>query len=392
MEELLWGKQSQKEDMLVVQGNTAFALNLYRELQEKEGNLFFSPHSISTALTMTYAGARGKTERQMAHALHLPLGQKPLHPAFATLQARLQAVQDRGDVRLSVANALWPQEGYPFLEEYLALAEQHYGVRINAVDFAGDAEAARSRINAWVEEKTDNKICDMISPGVLSALTRLVLVNAIYFKGNWASQFDPALTGEAPFRITPDRQVPVPLMTQEGPFSYAEGDRLQILEMPYIGDALSMIILLPRQVDDLAELEDALSPETLDQWTTNLREREVQVFVPRFKITAQFRLDRALINLGMVDAFDMGKADFSGMDGLKAWLYIAAVLHKAFVEVNEEGTEAAAATAVVMKMRSLPLPPPIFRADRPFLFLIRENRTGSILFLGRVVNPMLEDG
>jgi len=386
------GDEATRALPMVVKGNAAFALNLYGELRGKEGNLFFSPHSLSTALAMTYAGARGNTARQMAEALQFSLDREQLHPAFAALQARFQAVQDRGEVRLSVANALWAQQGYAFLEEYLARVEEHYGVRISAVDYVQDAEGARTRINAWVEEKTENKINDLIPPGVLTALTRLILVNAIYFKGNWASQFDPGFTYEAPFWMTPDHEVAVPMMSQQGQFGYAEWDELQALEMPYVGHELSLVVLLPREAGELAELEDALNPETLERWTKSLRKREVQVFFPRFKITAQFLLNHSLANLGMVDAFDMNKADFSGMDGLANWLYIAAVLHKAFIEVAEEGTEAAASTAVVMELRSLPLPPPTFRADRPFLFLIRETRTGSILFLGRMVQPVPEGG
>ena len=290
-------------------------------------------------------------------------------------------------MQLSVANSLWPQREYSLLQEFLSLIEQHYGVRISAVDYAGDSDGARIQINAWVEEQTENKIRDLIPSGVLTALTRLVLVNAIYFKGNWASQFEPSLTYETPFWVTPAQEVPVPMMGQTGEFGYAEWDELQVLEMPYVGDELSMVVLLPGEGGDLAKLEDALSPENLDRWTKNLQRREVQVFFPRFRLSARFRLDHALASLGMIDAFDMDKADFSGMDGLKHWLYIAAVLHKAFIEIAEEGTEAAAATAVVVAARSIPLPPPTFRADRPFLFLIRENRTGSVLFLGRVMNP-----
>jgi serpin B len=386
------GDEASRALPMVVKGNTVFALNLYGELQEQEGNLFFSPYSLSTALAMTYGGARGNTEAQMAEVLHVSVGQEQLHPAFAALQDRLQAVQDEGDVRLNVANTLWPQREYPFVEEYLALIEEYYGVHINAVDYVRDAEGARTRINAWVEEQTENKISNLIPRGVLTALTRLVLVNAIYFKGHWASQFDPSLTSEAPFWMAPDQQVLVPMMAQQGEFGYAEWDGLQALEMPYVGDGLSMIVLLPREVDGLGELEAALSPENLERWTRNLRKREVQVFFPRFEMAADFRLDGALATLGMIDAFDDAKADFSGMDGQKPWLYIGAVLHKAFVELNEEGTEAAAATAVIMLALGLPLPPPTFRADRPFLFLIRENLTGSLLFLGRMVNPAPEGG
>ncbi len=371
----------------VVHGNTQFALHLYRRLKEREGNLFFSPYSVSTALAMTYAGARGNTERQMAQALRFPLGQKRLHPAFTSLEAGLNAAQGQGSIQLRVANALWPQEGYAFLKEFLVLAREHYGALITPLDY-GDPEAARETINIWVEEKTEQKIKDLIVPGVLDVLTRLVLVNAIYFKGDWASQFDKALTEKAAFWMTPAQKVDVPLMTRESTFKYTETDSLQVLELPYVGEDLSMIVLLPNRIDGLAELEEALTVENLGKWTSRLWERDVQVFLPRFKMTSQFRLDGALISLGMIDAFDGDRADFSGMDGRARWLYISAVIHKAFVDVNEEGTEAAAATAVVMRALCVPPPPATFRADHPFVFLIRENLTGSILFLGRVVNPM----
>jgi serine protease inhibitor len=371
----------------VVRGNVAFALDLYRELQEGEGNLFFSPHSISTALAMSYAGARGNTASQMARTLHFGLDQEHLHRAFAALEARLKSVQKEGQIALKVANSLWPQAGYAFLQEYVALIQEHYGVMITSVDYVNDAEAAPERINTWVAERTEDKIQDLIPQGILDALTRLVLVNAIYFKGNWANQFDQASTQDAPFQVTAAEKVLVPMMAQEAEFGYAEWDGLQALEVPYVGDGLSMFVLLPGEVDGLGQLEATLTLENLDRWTTNLRKRKVRVFLPRFKMTSQFTLNNTLIAMGMADAFDMGKADFSGMDGRKAWLYIAAAIHKAFIEVNEEGTEAAAATAVIMGVRSMPLPPPTFRADHPFLFLVRENSTGSILFLGRMADP-----
>jgi serine protease inhibitor len=361
----------------VVRGNVAFALDLYRELQEGEGNLFFSPHSISTALAMSYAGARGNTASQMARTLHFGLDQEHLHRAFAALEARLK----------SVPNSLWPQAGYAFLQEYVALIQEHYGVMITSVDYVNDAEAAPERINTWVAERTEDKIQDLIPQGILDALTRLVLVNAIYFKGNWANQFDQASTQDAPFQVTAAEKVLVPMMAQEAEFGYAEWDGLQALEVPYVGDGLSMFVLLPGEVDGLGQLEATLTLENLDRWTTNLRKRKVRVFLPKFKMTSQFTLNNTLIAMGMADAFDMGKADFSGMDGRKTWLYIAAAIHKAFIDVNEEGTEAAAATAVIMGVRSMPLPPPTFRADHPFLFLVRENSTGSILFLGRMADP-----
>jgi serine protease inhibitor len=366
----------------LVAGNTAFALDLYWELRGDEGNLFFSPYSISAVLGMTYAGSRGNTGVQMAQALRFALDQDHLHPAFASVEARLRAVQDRGDVRLRVANSLWPKEGYPLLDEFLALTERFYGVVITPLDY-DEPEVARRSINAWVEERTEGKIEDLIPPGTLLAL--LVLVNAITFKGNWACQFDKALTRDAPFWLTAKDQVRVPLMQQLGTFGYAQVDDLRILELPYAGDDVSMVVFLPAEIDGLAALEDSLNVESLNRWMGRLRESEVQVYLPRFEMRCGFRLGERLKAMGMTDAFD-DSADFSGIDGTLS-LYISAVFHQAYVDVNEEGTEAAAATAVLMAPKGIPLPSPTFRADHPFVFLIRERTTGSILFLGRVVNP-----
>jgi serpin B len=378
-----FGPEGEVSAEAVVQGNTEFALALYEQLRGKEGNLFFSPHSISTALAMTYAGARGSTEAQMAQALHFHLDQEQLHPAFAWLEARLAEIAQKGHVQLSVANALWPQRGYPLLDAFLALTREYYGVQVTAVDY-GDAETARHTINTWVEARTEGKIEELIPAGLLDPLTVLVLVNAIYFKGDWARQFDPSLTRDAPFQVAPGEHVEVAMMHQKASFGYGRGDGLQALELPYAGEDLSMIVLLPDEVDGLAALEDRLTVENLERWTGRLWPQEVEVWLPRFEITLPFRLDAALQALGMVDAF--GHADFSGMDGTRS-LFIGAVLHKAFVAVDEVGTEATAATAVVMT-RAMVMSPPVFRADHPFLFLIRENSTGSILFLGRVVNPV----
>ncbi len=371
----------------VVQGNTEFALELYQQLRTEKGNLFFSPYSISTALAMTYAGAHGETEIQIAQTLHFRLAQEQLYLAFASLEAKLGDMGKKGPIQLKIANALWPQAGYPFLEEFLARMKEYYGVLITPVDYR-DPETARRKINAWVEEKTQERIRELIPSGILDALTRLVLVNAIYFKGNWASQFEQKLTETAPFWVTLAEKVQVPMMTQEHTYRYGEDDSLQILELPYVGDDLAMIVLLPKKVDGLMELETALTVENLEKWMSILWETKVRVLLPRFKMSRGFKLNDALKSMGMVDAFDRLKANFSGMDGKENWLYIAAVLHKAFVDVNEEGTEAAAATAVVLATRAMAPPPPIFRADHPFVFLIRDNPTGSVLFIGRVVNPL----
>lgn len=374
------------DDEILVKDNAAFAVDLYHQLGTSGGNIFFSPYSISTALAMTYAGARGDTETQMAEALRFSLPHRKLHPAFREIAAALDAIEKKGNVQLNVANSLWPQQGYPFLEAYLSLLKTSYGASVTALDYAGSSEAARKTINQWVEDKTRNKIQDLIQPGILSAMTRLVLVNAIYFKGKWDRQFAEQLTREAAFYTSPGQSVQVPMMTQKHKFGYARSGGLQILELPYAGGELSMLILLPDAIDGLRQIEDGLALSEINRWKALLHKQEVIVFLPRFKATSLFRLDQTLQSMGMVDAFG-ARANFQGMDG-RPGLSISAVLHKAYVEVNEEGTEAAAATAVILKRTSAPsAPPTVFRADHPFLFFIQENRTGAILFMGRLNDP-----
>lgn len=369
-----------------VEDNTAFALDLYSVLKKVEGNIFFSPYSLSSALAMTYAGARGKTAQEMKRTMHFTLGANKTHTLFAELAARLDSVQKKGDVQLYIANSLWPQQDYPFLPGYVSLMKEQYGVSVTPVDYAEATEKARTLINSWVEEKTREKIENLIVEGVLDPMTRLVLVNAIYFKGNWAIQFDPNQTKDSDFKLLNDEIKQVPMMHQKGVFGYREIKGAQILELPYVGGQFSMIIILPSNGTALSGLEDQLSVEKIDSWLSQVREQEVHVFLPKFKITwGTVKLNDSLKSLGMREAFDI-YADFSGMDGTDD-LYIGCVLHKAFVEVNEEGTEAAAATAVVMKIKSIPQIY-TFRADHPFMFIIRDNTTGSILFLGRVVDPI----
>ena len=364
--------------------NNAFALALYAKLRaEDQGNLFLSPYSISTALAMTYAGAKGKTAAEMAEVLHFTVPQEQLHPGFAALTAKLHGDIKKEGYQLRIANRLWGQAGYHFLPTFLQVTRDHYGAELAQVDFAQDTEAARHTINAWVEEKTEEKIKDLLAQGVLDSGTTLVLTNAIYFKGDWQRKFEAKATKDAPFLLTPQKKVTVPMMRQRGKFAYGVVGNVQVLELPYVGKDLSMFVLLPKEVDGLADLEKSLSVETLNTWTSGLREQTVEVLLPKFKMTSGFRLEKVLGAMGMPLAFS-DKADFSGMTGQRG-LFISAVIHKAFIDVNEEGTEAAAATAVVMRA---PAPPnPIFRADHAFLFLIRDNRTGSILFLGRMMNP-----
>jgi len=370
----------------VVAGNTGFAVDLYGKLRTREGNVCFSPYSISTALAMTYGGARGETEKQMAQTLHFNLPADKLHPAFAALEASLNAVQQKGQVKLAVANSLWPQKGFKFLPDYLALCRKCYGTSIKPVDYLEHTEAARKTINDWVTSKTNRKIVELLKPGVLNNSNVLVLVNAIYFKGNWDSQFEARYTKDELFHVSSEKTVTTPLMRQTHDFRYAEFSDKQILELPYVGGDLSMLVLLPRQADGLGNLEAELTVQNLAAWVAKLQSQKVAVSLPKFKITSEFSLKETLAALGMSDAFIYGRADFSGMDG-RDDLFISAVAHKAFVEINEEGTEAVAATAVMMGAGAAPPRMSVFRADHPFLFLIRDNRSGSILFLGCVMDP-----
>lgn len=369
------------------EGNMAFACELYAKLKDtgRDGNVFFSPYNISTALAMTSAGARGDTNGQMVKALHFEPNQAKRHAAFCAMEANLNAVQKKGQVKLCVANSLWPQKDYSLLESFLSLIKENYGASVTPLDFRA-TEAARKTINTWVEDKTNQKIKDLIPGGALNAMTRLVLVNAIYFKGNWTLPFKAEATKEQPFHLPSGQTVQAPLMYQQKHFNYGENEEMQVLELPYAGDDLSMIVLLPRKADGLATIENSLTPANLAKWTQAMWSPDVKVYLPKFKMTCRFGLNDTLRAMGVTDAFDAGKADFSGMDGGRN-LFISAALHKAFVEVNEEGTEAAAATGIMMGETALPRPPIEFRADHPFIFLIREKITGSILFLGRVTNP-----
>lgn len=373
----------------VVAANTAFAFDLYQQLaQEKEGNLFFSPYSISTALAMTYAGARGKTEDQMARTLHLAELRETVHTEFKSLEASLHKAQKTRHIELHTANALWPHQDYPFQSAYLKLVKDCYRISLTNLDYKNHPEKARLIINRWIEKKTKKKIRDLFAPGTLARETRLVLTNAIYFKGKWDRQFKKNSTKLMPFHTTADQQLDTPMMHQEGKLGYTEDERLQILELPYRSKRLSMLILLPREIDGLADLERTINPLELDNWIQQMHLRSVQAWLPKFKLTSSFDLNKTLESLGITDAFHSMKANFSGMDGSHD-LFISKVTHKAFVEVNEEGTEAAAATGVGMVFASAPISlPPVFRADHPFLFLIYDRQTRTILFMGRLTEPI----
>jgi len=374
---------------IVVEGNNRFALDLYAKLRAEKGNVFVSPYSISTALAMTCAGAAGDTETQMAKVLHFTLSRDRLHRAMGLLVSDLNKAGEKGDFQLVVANALWAQKDYVFLKEYLELVQTSYTAGLNHVDFKKDHEKARKTINAWVEDKTNDKIKDLIQPNILTVLTRLVLTNAIYFKGTWVSQFKEHNTQDKPFTLLDGKKIDVPTMHQTESFKYMENERLQALELDYHGRRVSMVILLPKQPNGLPALEKAINAKTLKSWLSKLRRQRALVAVPKFKLSYDLELSGTLVAMGMPDAFDVDqKADFSKMTGNKD-LIISKVIHKAFIDLNEEGTEAAAATAVIMSVRGAMMPEQEkrFVADHPFLFLIRDVRTGSILFMGRMMNP-----
>jgi serpin B len=319
-----------------------------------------------------------------------------VHPAFGRINDSLSEGAKSGAYSLCVANALWGQTGHPFLSSFIGLVRDTYEGVVNQLDFKKDPNGARKTINSWVEQQTACKIKDLIPSGMIEKLVRLVLTNAIYFKGSWVTEFPKQSTSDQPFHISASRQTQVRLMQQEATYKYFDGGSFQALEIPYAGNGLSMIVLLPRDKSGLEGFEKTISTETLAGWVNKMEPKKVWVYFPKFKVLQEFQLATELRALGMTVPFDRDKADFSLMNGMEPGseegLYISDVIHKAFIEVNEEGTEAAAATAVVMKDHGLsgahPLESPIiFRADHPFVFFIRDSRSNSILFLGRVVNP-----
>ncbi|MBU0702971.1 MAG: serpin family protein, partial [Chloroflexi bacterium] len=377
----------------LIAGNNAFAFDLYHTLQEAEENLFFSPYSISTALAMTYAGARGDTERQMADVFHFTLPQERLHQAFNALD--LAVVHGDGDAQtsaeedftLNVANSLWGQQGYSFLPDFLDLLAENYGAGLRLVDFTSASEPARLAINEWVSDQTEERIDDLIPQGAITDLTRLVLANAIYFDAKWLHPFDMAHTRDGVFNLLDGGQVSVPMMSMSdmADLLYAQGSGYQAVELPYRGGRAAMTIIVP-DPGSFVDLESALNADQIDAILANMEYASVALTLPKFSYEQSVSMAKTLADMGMPDAMDPGRADLSGMDGTQD-LYITDVFHKAFVAVDEAGTEAAAATAVIIGIESAPVIDVELTVDRPFVFLIRDIETGSILFLGRVLNP-----
>lgn len=370
----------------VVDANNQFAFDLYSKLSENDaGNVFFSPYSISTALAMAYEGAKGKTAEEMKEAFYFPEDNLAMRSSFAQLYNLLNK-QDK-EYKLYTANALWAQKDYVFLNEYLNTVEKYYGGKTTNLDFVNENDKSVKTINDWIEDQTNNRIKGMIPS--LSPLTRLVLTNAIYFKGQWLHEFKKKNTNDMDFKITPDNTVTASMMyyyDDEVSFNYAETDDMQVLELPYKGEELSMLIFLPKE-NDITQLETSFNIKKLNEMKSKLNKEDVIIYLPKFTFKTKYSLPETLTSLGMKNAFVSDTADFSGMDGTKN-LFISDVIHQAFVEVNEEGTEAAAATAIIMEFKSAGLKKPkIFKADHPFIFVIQEKETGLILFMGKVAEP-----
>ncbi len=375
----------------LVQGDNAFALDLYRVLRSGDGNVAFSPYSLSVALAMTYGGARGQTEAQMAKTLHYTLPQDRLHPAFNGLDQELAkegktASKSEQPMQLKIANAVWAEQTFSFLQAYLDLIARNYGAGIQLADIINNPEGVRQQINGWVSQQTNDKIKDLIPAGALDNMTRMVLVNAIYFKADWDKQFNTNNTKDAPFTLLDGKQVTSKQMSDD--FSgvpYASGDGWQAVELPYVEKTAAMDILVP-DAGRFQDFESSLNAEKLNQILKSMKPLTVQVAMPKFSFRSSFDMGEQLAGLGMPDAFDANLADFSGMTG-KRDLYISKVVHQAYIAVDENGTEAAAATGIAMSLAMAMSPDKTLTIDHPFLFVIRDLKSGQILFMGRVLDP-----
>lgn len=373
----------------LVDGNNAFSLDLYQSLRSENGNLILSPFSISLALAMTYSGARGETETQMAEVLNFS-GQDQTHTAFNALDLALEdnpltLDKDQEPMQLSIANSVWAEQTFTFLLDFLDTLSVNYGAGVHLLDFINKPEPARKEINDWVSNETKDKINNLLPEGSINPETKMVLVNAIYFKADWLDPFDADDTYDGTFKLLDGSEVTVPMMGQRMDIPYAIGDGYAAAELPYAGESAIMTLLVPDE-GRFQEIESQLSHDLLKEVLASLTIADVTLRMPKFEYESSFSLSDTLIGLGMPLAFDDGQADFSGMTDQQE-LYIGNVIHKAFVAVDEKGTEAAAATAVIMEGATAMMPENMLYIDRPFLFFIRDVETGQILFIGRVLNP-----
>ncbi len=371
----------------VASGNNAFALDLYSHLARQRGNRVLCPFSLRTLLVMVYGGARAETEREMARALRLRLDKGKALPVHGRFYERLHKEERRGPVELFVADSLWVDRRFRLRSDYVELLRRHYGIPLRRADFDRAHKRIRVEINQWVEKQTRGRIAELIPPGVLTPLTALTIVNAVAFHAEWAARFDVEQTKEAPFWLARGGSVKVPLMTTRGAYPYVDGGWFRMLELPYAGDALSMLVLVPREDDGLSELETTLTPVNLDAWQKGLKKTDVRVFLPRFEVHSSVRPVEALQAMGMREAFGVN----ADLTGLSTWekIWISHILHGATIRVDERGTGAPAESAATMTPGAATEASPdvIFRADHPFLFLIRHRPTGAILFVGRYVDP-----
>jgi len=373
--------------------NRTFTLDLYHQLETMDGNLFYSPYSISSALAMTYAGAEGKTAEEMAAVFHFLMEEDRLHPAFNALDQYLEGLakqeipDDMGEVfQLTIANAIWGQKDFHFESDFLDTLATNYGAGLRLLDYIQAPEESRVTINDWVSDQTEERIRDLIPQGAINSDTRLVLSNAIYFKATWLESFEESLTEDKIFHGLDGEEFITPMMSlgSDASFPYYQGDGFQAVDLPYLGGQVSMLVIVPDE-GKFSDFEVNLNSEILDETIGNLAYQPMYLNFPKFEFETEISLATILAKMGMPSAFIDG-ADFSGMTGTKD-LFISDVFHKAFVSVDEKGTEAAAATAVVMSLTSAPENPLHLEVDRPFLFLIRDIQTNSILFMGRVVEP-----
>ncbi|MCD6226904.1 serpin family protein [Candidatus Micrarchaeota archaeon] len=372
----------------VVDANNRFAIDLYKRYSMNNENVFFSPYSISSAMAMVYEGANGQTADEIKTVFYYPDNSTSMRLGYAKIYNTLN--KPSNNYELSTANALWIQKNYHIEQNYLNVINKYYGGKVTNLDFKSDTEGSRKTINSWVEEQTNDKIKNLLPTGSITPATRLVLTNAIYFKGKWVKQFDPKDTQKKDFFVSPSKTVDVDMMSLTGEqFNYTEDNDVQVLELPYDSDMnnnkLSMLIILPKNKSGLSSVEQSLTLNKINQWRSGLSKTKVDVSFPKFKMETEYTLNNDLADMGMPTAFIPGAADFSGMTGNKD-LFISKVVHKAFVEVNEEGTEAAAATGVGMLMTVAVPEVKIFNANHPFIFIIQDDN-GEILFMGRVSNP-----
>jgi serpin B len=375
----------------LVDGNNEFGISLYKSLAKENTNLIFSPYSISVALAMAQAGASNQTLTQMNEVLHFTLPGDSLHQTFNALQIALNSREQNNDNKkekdfeLDIANATWGEKTYTFLPEYLDLLAENYGAGIHLMDFINNTDGSRKEINQWVSDETEQKIKDLLAEGTITPQTRLVLTNAIYFKAEWMNQFKEDRTKPDDFTLLDRSVIQVPMMTQSGNFAYLQENGFQAVSLPYKGDKLSMLILLPDQ-GFFNQIKNELSADQISSIMNNLQKVEVDFSMPKFKVESSFGLKDILSEMGMPDVFEPGIADLSGMDGTKD-LYISAVEHKAYIDVDENGTEAAAATAIVVGLTSMPVEVNELKINRPFMYFIFDNESGSILFMGQILDP-----